>query len=90
MSHIITIVFSFFLLSPVGGRNINDLTSASDDVLSSDTNKSPQKPTPPPPTSQDRQVAWSKGIENLIKATSQNHNDIRYVPYAKIMVKNFC
>ena len=71
----------------MGGRNINDLTSASDDVLSSDTNKSPQKPTPPPPTSHDRHVAWSKGIENLIKATSQNHNDNRYVPYAKIMVK---
>lgn len=59
----------------MGGRNINDLTSASDDVLSSDTNKSPQKPTP---TSHDRQSAWSKGIENLIKATSQNYNNDRY------------
>lgn len=64
----------------MGGRNINDLTSTSDDILSSDTsNRSPQRQMPHSP---QRQVAWSKGMENLVKATSAqtaNSNAERFV-----------
>jgi len=54
----------------VGGKNINDLSSASDEVLSSDANRSPTKSAPTPPSNHQNLFTWSKGIENLVKATT--------------------
>ena len=59
----------------VGGRNIDDLTSASEELLSSD-NRSPEKQS-----SNKHKIAWSQGIENLIISTATTSNIDRYVFY---------